>query len=1144
MDSWTILPVPIDSISEVDYGNESFLEIHLDERYEIGEDFRLCKVWTAISNMDNLIIEKSFMTFYDADQCINFIASYEWRKIFLTLTDKFSYLIELIHDLPQVVFFYIYSQIPNNIPYTTEQYRKLRAIVNEESANADDYLLKDIERFQQDLMPMKVVKPIKRKTKLLIQEPINIDKYSIIWLQNDKNNISIDTSLISNIIDSLKVFFCVNQCMDFIKLSTDTNFFVIISHTDNTMIVEQISAYSQVITVYILQNEEESIVRSMTSIPKLHGIYSDIVSLSEELSNEYKRRLKCSEMPLSVFLRDNKDKTVRDLNKENVRFLWFQLLIDILIKIPYNEQAKSDMLYECRKHYGIPCGDDNNNDDSMKTIYDRKAKEDIDNFEKNYKPTEAVRFYTNDSFLYRLFNRAFRTENIDLLFICRFFLADVYKQLQDLHCQQFPDQLPHTVFRGQFMTHEEFQIIQDNIDGLMSVNTFLSTSRERHVATIYGGSGLDSTMLSVLFEIELDITGTIIKRPFAGIEEFSRFPDEREVLFAVGSIFRIVSVEDKRSLEGFWCVKLKLIDKNSDLHELQNELEKQYCSESNLRGLGLVLHVIGDYERAERYFLMLLEYIPEGNFKLGQIYADLGSISLSKGDYQKAIEYHEKSLEYFSRPDIFDQRENIGRQHVDIGVSHQRLGDLNLALKYFLKALDIQKLPQSLSYTYNQIAMLYKDQGEKHLALEYFQKTLHIEEHVLKTNQYAPVLATMYNNIGEIYTQLNDYDNALKYLHHALDIRLKGTVSTHTDLAAIYINLGNLYQRINEPQRALEVLEKALKIDTNTFGNDHESLVVIHNNLSTVYIDMKDLPRALYHSETALRILLRSQAGENHIIISIVQLQIANIQLSLGNNIKALKIARKALDNQLKIFPENHEKFVHTYSLLSKIYMRKKDITSALEYMEKAVEIARIIILPKNPLKFQTLQHHLDLLKSNPDDSKLGYTEPNKTIICVPDDYDQQDHLLSNFRDELEQTSTCHIVKRLSLLSTIELFSQNETCDTFCSENLEHEKSKIYFSIAQVYYRQQNWTMALTNYEKALDSTLKQNSNHLWMAEIYHGIGLAYTRLWDFSKAIEYIELAISTARIEASDDHPRIKIFFENLNPLKQRFCNNFNNN
>ncbi|CAF1322539.1 unnamed protein product [Rotaria sordida] len=194
---------------------------------------------------------------------------------------------------------------------------------------------------------------------------------------------------------------------------------------------------------------------------------------------------------------------------------------------------------------------------------------------------------------------------------------------------------------------------------------------------------------------------------------------------------------------------------------------------------------MGDYQRAERYFRMLLEYMPEGHPNTHRVYSCLRIIARDKGDHQMSLKYHEKALEYLNKSSIYNEQENIGREYVGMGTAHNRLGDLDLTLKYFTMATDIQTSPKSHSYTYNQIALLYRDKGNAQLALEYFQITLHIEEQILKTNQYNSVMATMYNNIGEIYVQLDDNENALKHLHHALDIRLKGTVFTHTDLAAI-----------------------------------------------------------------------------------------------------------------------------------------------------------------------------------------------------------------------------------------------------------------------------------------------------------------------------------------------------------------------
>ncbi|CAF4747797.1 unnamed protein product, partial [Rotaria socialis] len=158
MAEFTFLPISNELLTDTQYGDEEFVEVHLDERFYIGDKMQVHKVWKT--NNNQMIVQKDYKLFYDPDQCINFVTSYEWRKIFLSLTDKFSYMLPLIHDLPQIVYIYIYSSASEKVPYSSSRYPKLRAIVNESSADADGQLLKDIQTFRQDLMPINVINPV------------------------------------------------------------------------------------------------------------------------------------------------------------------------------------------------------------------------------------------------------------------------------------------------------------------------------------------------------------------------------------------------------------------------------------------------------------------------------------------------------------------------------------------------------------------------------------------------------------------------------------------------------------------------------------------------------------------------------------------------------------------------------------------------------------------------------------------------------------------------------------------------------------------------------------------------------------------------------------------------------------------------
>jgi hypothetical protein len=101
-----------------------------------------------------------------------------------------------------------------------------------------------------------------------------------------------------------------------------------------------------------------------------------------------------------MFADTNCNKSTRDLTEEKVTFMWLQLLNDILINMPKLPTACDEMLDACR----LTC------------LNDPEQLRMIEEFRQTYKPEDVIKWYTRETFLYRLLNQALRTENIDTIF--------------------------------------------------------------------------------------------------------------------------------------------------------------------------------------------------------------------------------------------------------------------------------------------------------------------------------------------------------------------------------------------------------------------------------------------------------------------------------------------------------------------------------------------------------------------------------------------------------------------------------------------------------------------------------------------------------------------------------------------------------
>ncbi|CAF4177166.1 unnamed protein product, partial [Rotaria sordida] len=167
---------------------------------------------------------------------------------------------------------------------------------------------------------------------------------------------------------------------------------------------------------------------------------------------------------------------------------------------------------------------------------------DIRNFAENYRREDSIYWYTKESFVYRFVNQTLRFGDIDSCYALRFYIADLSAQLHALKYQQQKvlEKAGMTIlYRGIRQSDEELNVLRGLVGLVVAVKFFMSTSRNKDIALTYASPSDWQTDNSrpLLLEIYVDLSSpAIIAADIAGM---SNFDEENEVLFDIGSTFRV-----------------------------------------------------------------------------------------------------------------------------------------------------------------------------------------------------------------------------------------------------------------------------------------------------------------------------------------------------------------------------------------------------------------------------------------------------------------------------------------------------------------------------------------------------------------------------------------------------------------------------
>ena len=634
------------------------------------------------------------------------------------------------------------------------------------------------------------------------------EQFSLIWLDaivdNSIENVETQSSL-RNVIHNFKAFQQADSFIHFIQASTKSRLILIVSGRLGQEVVPQIHRLCQVYSIFVYCSDKERNERWAKTFSKVQHVITrpdDLISKIRSYIEKFSL-IQLNEPLSPVFFH-----TTIELNDYNQSFLYSQFLVDYLLNIKSIITDEKDLIAYAKDEY-------KGNENELNLIRD---------FEENYSSDQALWWYTRDTFLYRLLNKAFRLKNLDLIFIFQFFIRDMQRSIE-----QNKSSNSLCVYRSDFISNEKLQIWKNYQREFVSFDGFLIANLHRQQTLAHFNQINDHEQ--VLFEISIDPRVEPMK-PFCNLSSLCYYFNEEQIMFSFGTIFVVDSVlqQDDR----IWLVRLQIASgKHRKLKNSFDCFKNQYLNEEiNLLSLGRVLRKTMKYDEAERFYRRLLKELPSNHMNLVDCHYNLGLIFDEKHDYENSLEWHRKAIEIKRQSSRIDA--SLGYNYNSLANVYQKTGDYKRAEEYYQKALHLwEKIygenHLDLAMCWNNLGCLYEIEKDYSRALDCYEKALAMKKLFLPENDFN--LSLTHNNLACLYGLSGQIDLAIEKFYLTLQIQLKHLPTNYHQLAITYKNLGLIYEIKNDFNQAKVFYEKSATIRRHLLPLTHPDVIQIEQDL-------------------------------------------------------------------------------------------------------------------------------------------------------------------------------------------------------------------------------------------------------------------------------------------------------------------------
>ncbi|CAF2782041.1 unnamed protein product [Rotaria sp. Silwood2] len=601
------------------------------------------------------------------------------------------------------------------------------------------------------------------------------------------------------------------HCIELIESIDKEKIFLISSGAKASQILPRTSYFRQIDSIFIFSTKTNRYEYLLNEYSKIIGIYSDIHNLSQSI----KEQIDLVNKQIETFCFFDQHQTlIKDLSKESAEFLWFQLFNYVITRFPRNQQTKQQIIQLFKEYYHG----------------NTKEIELINEFEQYYRSEDAIRWYSKQSFVYKLINKALRTQDTDFLYQFRFFISDLSQNLQRQHKKLLSTENILNVYRGVQLNKDVFNQLKKNQGKLISINGYLSTTRRKSRALAFAKKPTNRTdVISVLFHIQCDIKLIDKNIIFGDIAQFTEYPNEQEVLFDLNACFQIESMQEQESLQ---IIKMNLSNEGQKIAKDFIKLTQKDTEELSISIIfGRLLCNLGQYDKSLKYFQQLFN--DSNDEERAWIEFNIGRAFDFKGEWNEARKYYDRAYDRMMKKKPARTKESA-HVLINIGAILSDQKKYNEALDYYQRALKIQEqfYPSDhvdIATSLNNIGVVLYRQRKYDEALGYYQRALKIQEKFYSSDHVD--IAHSFNNMGVILYQQRKYDEALDYYQRALKIREKFYPSGHITTGSSLNNIGICCEKQKKQKMALDYYQHALTIYEKCVPVNHASRQSIENSI-------------------------------------------------------------------------------------------------------------------------------------------------------------------------------------------------------------------------------------------------------------------------------------------------------------------------